>query len=128
MIRVAIVGGTGYTGVELLRLLASHSEAEVVAVTSRGESGIEMTSWGMRLLQAHEIQEQLQGTGRPRRQSTKEAQSGVHVHAGTILRYQEPAAKGLAPRNFLRPPHTGVAGEELVKTRLIMPASRAWST
>lgn len=39
MIRVAIVGGTGYTGVELLRLLALHPEAEVVAVTSRGEAG-----------------------------------------------------------------------------------------
>jgi len=39
MIRVAIVGGTGYTGVELLRLLAPHPEAEVVAVTSRSEAG-----------------------------------------------------------------------------------------
>jgi len=39
MIRVAIVGGTGYTGVELLRLLALHPQAEVVAVTSRGEAG-----------------------------------------------------------------------------------------
>jgi N-acetyl-gamma-glutamyl-phosphate reductase len=39
MIRVAIVGGTGYTGVELLRLLALHPEAEVVAMTSRGEAG-----------------------------------------------------------------------------------------
>ncbi len=39
MIRVAIVGGTGYTGVELLRLLASHPEAELVSVTSRGEAG-----------------------------------------------------------------------------------------
>jgi len=39
MIRVAIVGGTGYTGVELLRLLAAHDEAEVVAVTSRSEAG-----------------------------------------------------------------------------------------
>ena len=39
MIRVAIVGGTGYTGVELLRLLAFHPEAEVVAVTSRSEAG-----------------------------------------------------------------------------------------
>ncbi len=39
MIRVAIVGGTGYTGVELLRLLASHAQAEVVVVTSRGEAG-----------------------------------------------------------------------------------------
>jgi N-acetyl-gamma-glutamyl-phosphate reductase len=39
MIKVGIVGGTGYTGVELLRLLASHPEAEVVSITSRAESG-----------------------------------------------------------------------------------------
>ena len=38
-LKVGIVGGTGYTGVELLRLLASHPQAEVVAVTSRGEAG-----------------------------------------------------------------------------------------
>lgn len=40
MIKVGIVGGTGYTGVELLRLLASHSETEVIAVTSRSEAGM----------------------------------------------------------------------------------------
>ncbi|MFK8047421.1 MAG: N-acetyl-gamma-glutamyl-phosphate reductase [Halioglobus sp.] len=39
MVKVGIVGGTGYTGVELLRLLAQHEEAEVVAITSRAESG-----------------------------------------------------------------------------------------
>ena len=39
MICVGIVGGTGYTGVELMRLLVPHPEAEVVAVTSRGEAG-----------------------------------------------------------------------------------------
>jgi N-acetyl-gamma-glutamyl-phosphate reductase len=39
MIRIGIVGGTGYTGVELLRLLAGHPQARVVAVTSRAESG-----------------------------------------------------------------------------------------
>lgn len=39
MIRVTIVGGTGYTGVELLRLLALHPEVEVVSVTSRSEAG-----------------------------------------------------------------------------------------
>lgn len=39
MVKVGIVGGTGYTGVELLRLLAAHEEAEVVAITSRAESG-----------------------------------------------------------------------------------------
>ncbi|MEP1472058.1 MAG: N-acetyl-gamma-glutamyl-phosphate reductase [Halieaceae bacterium] len=39
MITVGIVGGTGYTGVELLRLLAQHPQAEVVTITSRAESG-----------------------------------------------------------------------------------------
>ena len=39
MIRVGIVGGTGYTGVELLRLLALHPEVEIGAITSRGEAG-----------------------------------------------------------------------------------------
>lgn len=39
MVRVGIVGGTGYTGVELLRLLASHEEADVVVITSRAECG-----------------------------------------------------------------------------------------
>ena len=39
MIKVGIVGGTGYTGVELLRLLALHPNVEVVAITSRGEAG-----------------------------------------------------------------------------------------
>jgi N-acetyl-gamma-glutamyl-phosphate reductase len=39
MIKVGIVGGTGYTGVELLRLLAQHPEVELVAITSRKEAG-----------------------------------------------------------------------------------------
>lgn len=39
MIKVGIVGGTGYTGVELLRLLANHPEAEVSVITSRAEAG-----------------------------------------------------------------------------------------
>ena len=39
MLKIGIVGGTGYTGVELLRLLASHPEADVRAITSRGEAG-----------------------------------------------------------------------------------------
>ncbi len=38
-IKVGIVGGTGYTGVELLRLLAQHPQAELTAITSRGEAG-----------------------------------------------------------------------------------------
>lgn len=40
MIKVGIVGGTGYTGVELLRLLAAHPQVELVAVTSRKEDGM----------------------------------------------------------------------------------------
>ncbi len=43
MIKVGVVGGTGYTGVELLRLLAAHGEVEVVAITSRAEAGVKVT-------------------------------------------------------------------------------------
>ncbi len=39
MIKAGIVGGTGYTGVELLRLLAQHSQVELRAITSRKEAG-----------------------------------------------------------------------------------------
>jgi len=35
VIKVGIVGGTGYTGAELIRLLINHSEVEITAVTSR---------------------------------------------------------------------------------------------
>ncbi len=38
-IKVGIVGGTGYTGVELLRLLALHPGAEIVVITSRSKDG-----------------------------------------------------------------------------------------
>ena len=38
-IKVGIVGGTGYTGVELLRLLATHPGTEIACITSRGEAG-----------------------------------------------------------------------------------------
>jgi N-acetyl-gamma-glutamyl-phosphate reductase len=40
MIKVGIVGGTGYTGVELLRLLAQHPQAQVEVITSRSEAGM----------------------------------------------------------------------------------------
>lgn len=36
---IGIIGGSGYTGGELLRLLAGHPEANVVAVTSRSRKG-----------------------------------------------------------------------------------------
>lgn len=38
-IKAGIVGGTGYTGVELLRLLAQHPQVELKAITSRKEAG-----------------------------------------------------------------------------------------
>jgi N-acetyl-gamma-glutamyl-phosphate reductase len=44
MIKVGIVGGTGYTGVELLRLLAQHPQAELRAITSRKEAGTPVTA------------------------------------------------------------------------------------
>lgn len=39
-IKIGIVGGTGYTGVELLRLLSVHPNAELTVITSRGEAGL----------------------------------------------------------------------------------------
>jgi N-acetyl-gamma-glutamyl-phosphate reductase len=40
MIKAGIVGGTGYTGSELLRLLLQHPKVQVTAVTSRAEAGV----------------------------------------------------------------------------------------
>ena len=39
-LKIGIVGGTGYTGVELLRLLALHPHAELSVITSRGDAGL----------------------------------------------------------------------------------------
>ncbi len=43
MTQIGIVGGTGYTGVELLRLLAQHPDVEIHTITSRQEAGIAVT-------------------------------------------------------------------------------------
>ncbi len=40
MIKVGVVGGTGYTGVELLRLLAQHPQVDIKVVTSRSDAGM----------------------------------------------------------------------------------------
>lgn len=40
MIKAGIVGGTGYTGVELLRLLALHPKVQLKVITSRSEAGM----------------------------------------------------------------------------------------
>lgn len=38
-IKVGIIGGTGYTGVELLRLLVVHPQVDISLITSRSEAG-----------------------------------------------------------------------------------------
>ena len=45
MIKVGVVGGTGYTGVELLRILAGHPQVEVSAITSRAEAGVKVADY-----------------------------------------------------------------------------------
>ena len=44
MIKAGIVGGTGYTGVELLRLLVQHPQVELRAITSRKEAGTSVSA------------------------------------------------------------------------------------
>ncbi|KJV06784.1 N-acetyl-gamma-glutamyl-phosphate reductase [Methylocucumis oryzae] len=44
MIKVGIVGGTGYTGVELLRILSKHTHVEIVVVTSRTDAGVNVST------------------------------------------------------------------------------------
>ena len=43
MIRIGIVGATGYTGAELLRLLSLHDDVEVTIVTSNARKGEHLT-------------------------------------------------------------------------------------
>jgi len=42
MLKIGIVGGTGYTGVELLRILSQHPEVNIEAITSRKEAGMDV--------------------------------------------------------------------------------------
>ncbi len=44
MIKAGIVGGTGYTGVELLRILVAHPDVELSVITSRSEAGQAVSS------------------------------------------------------------------------------------
>jgi N-acetyl-gamma-glutamyl-phosphate reductase len=44
-LKVGIVGGTGYTGVELLRILVQHPGVELAAITSRQEEGIAVAKY-----------------------------------------------------------------------------------
>ena len=45
MIRVGIVGGTGYTSAELLRLLVNHPQVVVTVITSRAEAGTPVSNF-----------------------------------------------------------------------------------
>ncbi len=40
MLKVGVVGATGYTGVELVRLLLNHTEVEVTVLTSERQAGV----------------------------------------------------------------------------------------
>jgi N-acetyl-gamma-glutamyl-phosphate reductase len=55
VVKVGIVGGTGYTGVELLRLLANHPQARVEVITSRSEEGIPVADMYPNLRSHHDI-------------------------------------------------------------------------
>ena len=39
MTRIGIIGGTGYTGGELARILSTHPDVEIAAMTSRQNAG-----------------------------------------------------------------------------------------
>ena len=39
MVKVSIIGATGYAGVELLRLLANHKDVEIKYITSESQTG-----------------------------------------------------------------------------------------
>jgi len=56
MISIGVVGGTGYTGVELLRILAMHSQVDVKVVTSRSEAGRKISSIYPNLLSNCDLQ------------------------------------------------------------------------
>ena len=51
--RAAVVGGSGYTGAELLRLLAGHPEIEVVHVTADSNAGNPVAGLYPSLIQAY---------------------------------------------------------------------------
>ncbi|MHB8254901.1 MAG: N-acetyl-gamma-glutamyl-phosphate reductase [Acidiferrobacter sp.] len=44
MVKVGVIGGAGYTGSELLRILSRHPKVEIAAITSRAEVGKSVAS------------------------------------------------------------------------------------
>lgn len=53
---IGIIGGSGYTGGELLRLLAGHPEANVVAVTSRSRKGQQVSDTHTHLRKVYDLE------------------------------------------------------------------------
>ena len=77
MVKVGIVGGTGYTGVELLRLLAQHPDVDLAAITSRKEAGMAVSDMFPNLRGQRESE--ISGSGRMRR--CNPVRRGIFCHA-----------------------------------------------
>mgnify|MGYP000368557159 CR=1 FL=1 len=45
MIKVSIIGGSGLTGKELIKILSKHKEVKIISVTSRKQTGIKITDF-----------------------------------------------------------------------------------
>ncbi len=57
IVKIAVIGASGYTGQELVRLLAMHPRVEIVSVTSRQEAGRSLTDVFPRLAGAPSVSE-----------------------------------------------------------------------
>jgi N-acetyl-gamma-glutamyl-phosphate/LysW-gamma-L-alpha-aminoadipyl-6-phosphate reductase len=93
MIRATIVGGSGYAGGELLRLLSGHPEVEVTTVTSERNAG----RW------VHSVHPNLRG-----------------LRGRTDLRFTDPSELGETDLLFLAQPH-GVAAKEIDAMAALAP-------
>jgi len=62
-ISVGIIGGTGYTGVELLRLLAAHPNTDVKIITSRSEAGRRVADFFPSLRDSYDLEFQAPEVG-----------------------------------------------------------------
>lgn len=58
-LKIGIVGATGYTGIELLRLLAGHEHIEVTAITSRSEAGVHIADYFPNLRGVYDLRFQI---------------------------------------------------------------------
>ncbi len=55
MLKIAICGGSGYTGIELLRILAGHPDAQVTAITSEKSAGRKLKALFPHLYKYHDL-------------------------------------------------------------------------